>query len=86
MEIITISMIKMRLDLLNDMVGITEKVSYKTIGGYTVYYANGKTGIEKITCDSGAVTTIIPLGTKRETFDRVCSFIDGLCVGLTLNN
>jgi len=86
MERISIQMIKKRLDLLNSMVGIIKPVYYKTIGGYNIYSGYGKTGIEKTTSERGTSTVIIPLGTKRETFDRLCSFIDGLAIGIDLDN
>jgi len=75
---ITNQMLDARVSYLNSIVGIKEPVSYKTIGGYAVYSAYGSTGIEKVVSDSGAVTTIVPLGTKKVTFNRLCSFIDGI--------
>lgn len=48
------------------------------IGNYYTDCAYGKVGINRMVSEGGGVTNIIPFGTKRETYNRLHSYLDGV--------
>ena len=76
MERITQGMLEKRIDYLNSIVGVKEP-SNSVVGSYLPDYAYGKVSVIRIENTSGACSTVVYKGTKRETFHSLCCFIRG---------
>lgn len=84
---ITIKMIEQRLNYLNDLMGYA-KEPYAggrgedgrlnvNAGNYHTYQAYGSCGICQMH-ETGGVQTIVGLGTKRECYDQLNAYIEGV--------
>ena len=86
MERITESMIEKKIKLINKLTGNPQsswtehkdKNMTANIGNYHLQLEYGATGVQQMAGDGGTTIQIIPLGTKREVFNRLISFIAGL--------
>lgn len=79
MQRISQKMLQARIDWLNQIVGFDpKKVSYDTVGAYTLDYAYGGVAVDQITNEGGGCRVIINRGTKKETFNCLVAFMDGL--------
>lgn len=67
----------------------TESGKFKAnIGNYHISYAYGGACVHRIMNEGGGVTTPIAYGRikKRELFDKLCAYIDGIEYGKQLKN
>ena len=83
---ITLRMIECKVDLLNMIHGhtSTHKDNKTIIGAYTSYQAYGRIAIHQFCNECGGVRDITQLGTKRETYDKLCMYIEGIKEGMKL--
>lgn len=96
MERITDSMLKARLERLNQLIGASNEKyvkdeNGKIIGGspnhHCFEFAYGMVGVHKMGSDMNTgECTVIPLGTKRETFERLVAYISGIQLAKELYN
>ena len=93
---ITNKMLEQKIDYLNKLTGnpLTPWTQYRAQDGKLVTTANqgnyhlggayGKVELSQMCTDGGGVHTIFPYCTKRELFDRLRAYINGIEVGKEL--
>ena len=90
MDRITEKDLRIRIDYLNELTGNNPKPweraegetqSHANIGNYHLYYAYGSVGVHQMANLGGGIKEIIGLGTKRETYGKLCSLITGIELG-----
>ena len=80
MQRITTAVLDAKVSRVNNALGFAE-TSYNTVGAVRLYSAYGGTSVVRVMNDGGGITTLSPMGTKRE-----CAlYIDGMLAGLELN-
>ena len=93
MNRITEKDLRIRIDYLNKLTGNNsahyskvegETVYHANIGNYHLYFAHGSVGVHQMANLGGGVKEIIGLGTKRETYGKLCSLISGIELGKRL--
>lgn len=81
MERITEKILKAKVELLNNTKGFINP-KYGTIDSYTIGYAYGGVCLHQY-CKSGGVINTFNCGyiTKRDLFNRICAYIEGIREG-----
>ena len=54
-----------------------------SLGHYHIDGAYGGVALQRMCSEGGGVTTVIPRGTKRELYDRMRAYMDGIKAGRT---
>ena len=95
MERITNNMLERKVDYLNKITG-NNPVSYTrsdsgfkaNIGNYHISGAYGGVALEQMTNESGGIHSVFSIGhvPKRELFDRICAYVDGIDAGKRLTS
>lgn len=90
MNRITKKQLETRIDTLNSMTGqpmepyapVCRKDGglMSNAGHYHLNWAYGGVGVDQM-CSGGGARDILPLGTKRETYERLGSMIEGIRIG-----
>jgi len=83
---IRIAQIERKIDYLNEITKSPAKPYTRNAKGkqkanlknFHTYQAYGGVGVHRMDNEHGGVTTTIPLGTKRECYDALCNFINGI--------
>lgn len=83
---IRIAQIERKINYLNEITGSPVEPYSKNAEGkfeanlenFHTYRAYGGVGVQRVSNKAGGVTTTIPLGTKRECYDALCHFVQGV--------
>ncbi len=83
---IRIAQIERKIDYLNGITGSPAKPYSRNAKGklkanlknFHTYQAYGGVGVHRMNNKHGGVTVPIPLGTKRECYEALCNFINGI--------
>ncbi|MDY6857487.1 MAG: hypothetical protein SWO11_22840 [Thermodesulfobacteriota bacterium] len=80
MQRITQKMLESKVETLNVLAGFDKNPAYSTIGSYTISYAYGGASLHQYTSTGGGIRDIFGCGhtTKRDLFNRICAYINGL--------
>lgn len=59
----------------------TANGGWANIGNFHLYYAYGSVGVHEMATGGGGVRELFGLGTKRDTYNKLCDYLSGITAG-----